>query len=79
LIDLNATVKVLLSLTSPLLQTVVSGNTLKAPNAKAVFQRQDTWSNVKTPGKTTVKAKTSNYTFRLKAKNCPFASNAGAK
>jgi hypothetical protein len=36
------------------------------------------WNIVKTLGKTSAKAKTSNSTFSSKAKNCPSANNAGA-
>jgi hypothetical protein len=35
------------------------------------------WNVVKTPGKTSAKAKTSNFTFSSKAKNCQSANNAG--
>ena len=35
------------------------------------------WSVVRILGKTVAKAETSNSTFSLKAKNCPYASNAG--
>jgi len=35
------------------------------------------WSIAKILGKTAVKAEISNFTFRLKAKNCPYAKNAG--
>jgi hypothetical protein len=35
------------------------------------------WNIVKTLGKAAAKAGTSNSTFSLKAKNCPYASNAG--
>jgi hypothetical protein len=37
------------------------------------------WNIVKTLGKTSAKAKTSNSTFSLKAKNCPSANSAGAE
>jgi len=36
------------------------------------------WNIAKTLGKTSAKAKTSNSTFSSKAKNCPYANNAGA-
>jgi hypothetical protein len=36
------------------------------------------WSIVKILGRTSVKAKTSNFTFSLKVKNCPSANSAGA-
>jgi hypothetical protein len=36
------------------------------------------WNVAKTLGKASVRAKTSNCTFSLKAKNCPSANNAGA-
>jgi hypothetical protein len=35
------------------------------------------WNIAKTRGKTSAKAKTSNFTFSSKAKNCPSANNAG--
>jgi hypothetical protein len=35
------------------------------------------WNIVKTLGRTSAKAKTSNSTFSLKDKNCPSASSAG--
>jgi len=35
------------------------------------------WNIVKILGKTSAKAKTSNFTFSSKAKNCPSANNAG--
>jgi hypothetical protein len=35
------------------------------------------WNIVKTLGKTSAKAETSNFTFSSKAKNCPSANNAG--
>jgi hypothetical protein len=37
------------------------------------------WNIVKILGKTSVKAKTSNFIFSSKVKNCPFANNAGAE
>jgi hypothetical protein len=36
------------------------------------------WSIVRILGKTSVRARTSNFTFSLKEKNCPFANSAGA-
>jgi hypothetical protein len=36
------------------------------------------WNIAKTRGKASAKAKTSNSTFFSKAKNCPYANNAGA-
>jgi hypothetical protein len=35
------------------------------------------WNIAKTLGKTNAKAKTSNFTFSLKDKNCPSANSAG--
>jgi len=35
------------------------------------------WNTVKTLGKTSAKAKTSNFTSSSEAKNCPSANNAG--
>jgi hypothetical protein len=35
------------------------------------------WNIAETLGKTSAKAKTSNFTFSSKAKNCPSADNAG--
>ena len=35
------------------------------------------WNIVKIPGKTAAKAETSNSTFRLKVKNCPYVNSAG--
>jgi hypothetical protein len=36
------------------------------------------WSIARILGKTSVKAKTSSFTFSLREKNCPFASSVGA-
>jgi hypothetical protein len=44
-----------------------------------ILQRQKEWRNVKIPGKTPARARTSNFTFRLEAKNYPSANNAGTK
>ena len=37
------------------------------------------WNIVKTLGKTTVKAETSNSIFSSKVKSCPYATSAGAE
>jgi hypothetical protein len=37
------------------------------------------WSIVRTLGKANAKAKTSNFTFFSKEKNCQFANSAGAR
>ena len=71
--------KVSPQLTPPLHQTVVCASDLKALNVQMMFPRKKRWSIVKTLGKMTVKAKTSNYIFRSRAKTCPSVNNAGAK
>lgn len=37
------------------------------------------WSTAKTRGKASVEAKTSNYIYSSKVRNCPFADNVGAE